>query len=98
MSEIICGKTMDGARFVVWINASIYVNKTNTLLCELESSAFVQVKQCFLFIITAVGTECADCSENGRSLVCRGVNGKVCIGRHFQVGENLYWERCFLEI
>lgn len=52
MSEIICGKTMDGARFVVWINASIYVNKTNTLLCELESSAFVQVKRCFLFIIT----------------------------------------------
>lgn len=52
MSEIICGKTMDGARFVVWTNASIYVNKTNTLLCEVESSAFVQVKRCFLFIIT----------------------------------------------
>lgn len=52
MSEIICGKTMDGVRFVVWINASIYVNKTNTLLCEVESSAFVQVKRCFLFIIT----------------------------------------------
>lgn len=43
---------MDGARFVVWTNASIYVNKTNTLLCEVESSAFVQVKRCFLFIIT----------------------------------------------
>ena len=52
MSEIICGKTMDGARFVVWTNASIYVNKTNTLLCEVESSAFVQLKRCFLFIIT----------------------------------------------
>lgn len=52
MSEIICGKTMDGVRFVVWTNASIYVNKTNTLLCEVESSAFVQVKRCFLFIIT----------------------------------------------
>lgn len=52
MSEIICGKTMDGARFVVWTNASIYVNKTNTLLCEVESSAFVQIKRCFLFIIT----------------------------------------------
>ena len=52
MSEIICGKTMDGVRFVVWINASISVNKTNTLLCEVESSAFVQVKRCFLFIIT----------------------------------------------
>ena len=52
MSEIICGKTMDGARFVVWTNASIYVNKTNTLLCEVESSAFVQVKRCFPFIIT----------------------------------------------
>ena len=52
MSEIICGKTMDGARFVVWTNASIYVNKTNTSLCEVESSAFVQVKRCFLFIIT----------------------------------------------
>lgn len=52
MSEIICGKTMDGVRFVVWINESIYVNKTNTLLCEVESSAFVQVKRCFLFIIT----------------------------------------------
>ncbi|MBV8038253.1 hypothetical protein HF895_01880 [Bacteroides sp. AN502] len=52
MSEIICGKTMDGARFVVWTNESIYVNKTNTLLCEVESSAFVQVKRCFLFIIT----------------------------------------------
>ena len=52
MSEIICGKTMDGARFVVWTNASIYVNKTNTLLCEVESSAFMQVKRCFLFIIT----------------------------------------------
>ena len=52
MSEIICGKTMDGARFVVWTNASIYVNNTNTLLCEVESSAFVQVKRCFLFIIT----------------------------------------------
>ena len=52
MSEIICGKTMDGARFVVWTNASIYVNKTNTLLCEVESSAFVRVKRCFLFIIT----------------------------------------------
>lgn len=52
MSEIICGKTMDGARFVVWTNASIYVNKTNILLCEVESSAFVQVKRCFLFIIT----------------------------------------------
>lgn len=52
MLEIICGKTMDGARFVVWTNASIYVNKTNTLLCEVESSAFVQVKRCFLFIIT----------------------------------------------
>lgn len=52
MSEIICGKTMDGARFVVWTNVSIYVNKTNTLLCEVESSAFVQVKRCFLFIIT----------------------------------------------
>lgn len=52
MSEIICGKTMDGARFVVWTNASIYVNKTNTLLCEVESNAFVQVKRCFLFIIT----------------------------------------------
>lgn len=52
MSDIICGKTMDGARFVVWTNASIYVNKTNTLLCEVESSAFVQVKRCFLFIIT----------------------------------------------
>ena len=52
MSEIICGKTMDGARFVVWTNASIYVNKTNTLLGEVESSAFVQVKRCFLFIIT----------------------------------------------
>lgn len=47
MSEIICGKTMDGVRFVVWTNASIYVNKTNTLLCEVESSAFVQVKRCF---------------------------------------------------
>lgn len=55
MSEIICGKTMDGARFVVWTNASIYVNKTNTLLCEVESSAFVQVKRCFLFILRAVG-------------------------------------------
>lgn len=72
MSEIICGKTMDGVRFVVWINESIYVNKTNTLLCEVESSAFVQVKRCFLFIITG--------SRELNGQIVRKMAGRLSVG------------------
>ena len=50
--EIISNKT-NKAKAIYWlIKFCNNVNKTNTLLCEVESSAFVQVKRCFLFIIT----------------------------------------------